>query len=58
MKQALPLPAIIGVVVVLVAIVGFFFMKTVTAEPNTPRPDPAMFGYGPDGAPKKAPAGQ
>lgn len=58
MKQALPVPVIIGAVVVLVVIVGLFFMKTVNAEPHTPRPDPAMFGYGHDGAPKKAPAGQ
>ena len=48
------MPVIAGVAVAVVVVLAVFFFKTVNAEPHTPRPDPAMFGYGPNGAPKKA----
>lgn len=35
------MPVIIGVVVAVVAIVAFFFMKGAMADPQTPRPDRA-----------------
>ena len=53
MKQSVSTPVIIGVIVVALAFVAFLFVKNVSGEPHTPRPDPAMFGYGKDG---KAPA--
>jgi hypothetical protein len=43
-KQTLPVPVVLGVVaLVLVVVVAFFFVKSATAEPHTPRPDPRMF---------------
>lgn len=50
-KLVVPIPVIIGVVVVVVAVGGFFFMKGVSADPKTPRPDPKMFGYSQSGKP-------
>ncbi len=43
MKQSLPMPAIIGVVAAVLAVGAIFLVKIATAEPHTPRPDPAMF---------------
>jgi hypothetical protein len=41
MKNPIPTPVVIGVVVVVVAAVALFFMKGAMAEPQTPRPDRA-----------------
>ncbi len=50
MKNPIPMPVVIGVVVAVVAVVAIFFVKGAAAEPHTPRPDPAMFN-------KSAPSG-
>ena len=39
MKTNLPMPAVIGIVVVVVALAGFFVFRGATAEPHTPRPN-------------------
>ena len=44
MKVALPAPVIAGAIALVVLIVAFLFYRNVTAEPVTPRPDPAIFG--------------
>ena len=39
MKVNLPLPAIVGALVVVVAVVAFFFVRGMVVEPPTPRPN-------------------
>lgn len=43
MKVQIPTPAIIGVVVVLVLLVGVLFLKGAGGEKEAPKPDPARF---------------
>ncbi|CAN5389145.1 hypothetical protein BH11ARM2_BH11ARM2_23830 [soil metagenome] len=54
---SIPTPVIAGVLVVVVAIAAFFFIRGVSEEPRTPRPDPALFGGKPKGPPDESVSG-
>ena len=43
MKYSLPTPVFVGAIVAVVVVAAFLVFKGATAEPHTPRPDPAMF---------------